>query len=105
MFLFHWNLNIIDATIERCLTTFGTFFIEGIKWCGKTWMSSYHYNSEIFLAILLVFFKTASLPQSLLNWSWTVLRRGSLTNGKKVSTLWNAVRHKVDQRVEKDNSF
>ena len=37
---------IIDATVERYLKAMGSVCIEGPKWCGKTWTSSYHSNSE-----------------------------------------------------------
>ena len=37
---------IIDAAVERYLATMGAVCIEGPKWCGKTWTSSYHSNSE-----------------------------------------------------------
>ena len=40
---------IIDETLERYLTTIGAVCIEGPKWCGKTWTSSYHSNSEILI--------------------------------------------------------
>ena len=32
---------IIDDQIERYLKNFGAVCIEGPKWCGKTWTSSY----------------------------------------------------------------
>ena len=37
---------IIDTAVERYLTTMGAVCIEGPKWCGKTWTSSFHSNSE-----------------------------------------------------------
>ena len=40
---------IIDKQIEDYLATFGAVCIEGPKWCGKTWSSSYHSKSEIFI--------------------------------------------------------
>lgn len=40
---------IIDQQIEDYLATFGAVCIEGPKWCGKTWSSSYHSKSEIFI--------------------------------------------------------
>lgn len=41
---------VIDKTIDRYLSAFGAVCIEGPKWCGKSWTSSYHANSEILLA-------------------------------------------------------
>ena len=40
---------IIDATVERYLKAMGSVCIEGPKWCGKTWTSSYHSNSYLYL--------------------------------------------------------
>ena len=33
---------IIDTKIEEYLKIFGAVCVEGPKWCGKTWTSSYH---------------------------------------------------------------
>lgn len=38
-----------DNKIEKYLSIFGAICIEGPKWCGKTWSSSYHSNSEIYI--------------------------------------------------------
>ena len=40
---------IIDNKIEEYLKAFGAVCLEGPKWCGKTWTSSYHCKSEIFI--------------------------------------------------------
>ena len=40
---------IIDPMVERYLATMGAVCIEGPKWCGKTWTSSFHSNSEIMI--------------------------------------------------------
>ena len=40
---------VIDNTIEEYLKSFGAVCIEGPKWCGKTWTSSFHSNSEIYI--------------------------------------------------------
>ena len=37
---------IIDSVIEPFLQVSGAICIEGPKWCGKTWTSSHHSNSE-----------------------------------------------------------
>ena len=33
---------IIDEILEEYLKIFGAVCVEGPKWCGKTWTSSYH---------------------------------------------------------------
>lgn len=37
---------VIDEIVVQYLTAFGAVCIEGPKWCGKTWTSRYHCNSE-----------------------------------------------------------
>ena len=37
---------VIDTVIESFLQVSGAICIEGPKWCGKTWTSSHHSNSE-----------------------------------------------------------
>ena len=39
----------IDAKVEEYLSAFGAVCIEGPKWCGKTWTSSHHSKSEIYI--------------------------------------------------------
>ncbi len=37
---------LVDATVEKYLNIFGAICIEDPKWCGKTWTSSFHSQSE-----------------------------------------------------------
>ena len=46
----YYKDRIIDKKIELYLKTFGAIYIEGPKWCGKTWTSRYHANSEFLIA-------------------------------------------------------
>lgn len=41
-----YKKRIADSLIERYLKIFGAICIEGPKWCGKTWTSSFHSKSE-----------------------------------------------------------
>ena len=41
-----YKTRIVDPLVEKYLKVFGAICIEGPKWCGKTWTSSYHSNSE-----------------------------------------------------------
>lgn len=34
---------LIDNIIDSYLEAFGAVCVEGPKWCGKTWTSSYHW--------------------------------------------------------------
>lgn len=38
---------LIDKIIDEYLQSFGAVCIEGPKWCGKTWTSSYHANARL----------------------------------------------------------
>ena len=40
---------IIDRQVEEYLKALGAVCIEGPKWCGKTWTSSYHSKSAIYI--------------------------------------------------------
>lgn len=92
---------IIDSTIEKYLKTFGAVCIEGPKWCGKTWTSSYHSNSEIYMGDPTGNFQNRSLaqisPDLVLNGDHPRL----IDEWQEVPPLWDAVRHKVDQTGEK----
>lgn len=45
----NYKPRIIDDEVEEYLSAFGAVCIEGPKWCGKTWTSAFHSNSEIYL--------------------------------------------------------
>lgn len=40
---------LIDEQVSEYLNTFGAISIEGPKWCGKTWTSSIHAKSIVYL--------------------------------------------------------
>lgn len=44
--ILNYKPRIVDEQVEKDLRIFGAICIEGPKWCGKTWTSSYHANSE-----------------------------------------------------------
>ena len=44
----NYKPRVIDAKVKEYLSAFGAVCIEGPKWCGKTWTSSYHSKSEIY---------------------------------------------------------
>ena len=78
---------LIDRTIDEFLETFGAICIEGPKWCGKTWTSSYHSNSEIMLGNPEGNFQNRQLAE--------------IDEWQEVPQLWDAVRYKVDQNAKK----
>lgn len=92
---------IIDKQIQEYLTVFGAICIEGPKWCGKTWSSSYHSNSEIMIGSPEGNFQNRRLAEM----SPAIVLDGAvprlIDEWQEVPQLWDAVRHRVDQRPEK----
>lgn len=92
---------IIDKKIQEYLSVFGAVCVEGPKWCGKTWTSSYHSKSEICLGDPAGNFQNRNLAQ--LNPSLVLEGETPrlIDEWQEVPPLWDAVRHKVDQSGEK----
>lgn len=92
---------IIDKQIEKYLSAFGAICIEGPKWCGKTWTSSYHCNSEIFIGSPAGNFQNRRLaeisPEIVLEGE----RPRMIDEWQEHTPLWDAVRSKVDESGEK----
>lgn len=92
---------LIDRTIDEFLETFGAICIEGPKWCGKTWTSSYHSNSEIMLGNPEGNFQNRQLAEM----SPSLVLDGEaprlIDEWQEVPQLWDAVRYKVDQNAKK----
>ena len=92
---------IIDKQITEYLNTFGAICIEGPKWCGKTWTSSFHANSEFFLADPAGNFQNRRLAEIAPN---TILEGTTprlIDEWQEYPPLWDAVRYKVDQTNQK----
>lgn len=92
---------ILDAKIEEYLKVFGAVCIEGPKWCGKTWTSSYHCNSEIFMGDPAGNFQNRQLAEL----SPALVLEGEtprlIDEWQEVPPIWDAVRYQVDQSAEK----
>ena len=92
---------IIDNKISEYLQTFGAICIEGPKWCGKTWTSSYHSSSSIFLGDPAGNFQNRKLaemsPDLILDGDFPRL----IDEWQEVPPVWDAVRYKVDQVPQK----
>ncbi len=92
---------LIDKKIEEYLKAFRAVYIEGAKWCGKTWSSAYHCNSQILLGSPENNFqnrKLAEISPSLVLESDTPRL---IDEWQEVPPLWNAVRYEADKRAEK----
>ena len=92
---------IIDNKIEVYLGVFGALCIEGPKWCGKTWTSSFHSRSEIYLGDPAGNFQNRNLAEL----SPDLVLQGEpprlIDEWQEVPPLWDAVRFHVDQSSEK----
>ena len=92
---------LIDNIIDSYLEAFGAVCVEGPKWCGKTWTSSYHCKSEIMLGNPDGNFQNRQLAQM----SPSLVLEGEtprlIDKWQEVPQLWDAVRYKVDQSGNK----
>ena len=92
---------LIDNIIDSYLEAFGAVCVEGPKWCGKTWTSSYHCKSEIMLGNPDGNFQNRQLAQM----SPSLVLEGEtprlIDEWQEVPHLWDAVRYKVDQSGNK----
>lgn len=92
---------IVDAQLDRYLKNFGAVCVEGPKWCGKTWTSSYHSKSEFLVGDPGGNFQNRQLAQL----SPSMILEGEtprlIDEWQEVPPIWDAVRYTVDQRGEK----
>lgn len=97
----NYKPRIMDEQVQKYLDTFGAVCIEGPKWCGKTWISSYHANSEFLIADSSNNFQNKKLAEM----SPTTVLEGEtprlIDEWQEVDAIWDAVRYTVDQRGKK----
>ncbi len=89
---------IIDENVERYLNTFGAVCIEGPKWCGKTWTTRFHSNSEYLVGAPDNNFQNRQFaemsPSSILSGETPRM----IDEWQEVPPIWDAVRYEVDKR-------
>ena len=92
---------LLDVAVADYLIAFGAVVIEGAKWCGKTWTSRQHSQSEFLLGSPDGNFQNKRLadlsPALVLD---GVVPR-LLDEWQEVPLLWDAVRAEVDKRNAK----
>ena len=97
----NYRPRIIDRQVEEYLSAFGAVCIEGPKWCGTTWTSSYHSKSEIYLGDPAGNFQNRQLAEL----SPALVLEGEtprlIDEWQEVPPLWDAVRYQVDQTARK----
>jgi predicted AAA+ superfamily ATPase len=96
-----YKRRIIDKSIELYLGLSGAICIEGPKWCGKTWTSAFHSNSEFLVGDPSNNFSNRQLAE--LNPS--LILQGDvprmIDEWQEVPPIWDAVRAEVDMRHKK----
>lgn len=96
-----YKKRIIDEKVESYLDLFGAVCIEGPKWCGKTWTSSFHSKSEFLIGDPTNNFQNRRLaemsPDLILSGDTPRL----LDEWQEVTSIWDAVRYTVDKRGQK----
>lgn len=96
-----YKARIMDSQVEKYLNTFGAICIEGPKWCGKTWISSFHANSEFLIADSSNNFQNRRLAEM----SPALVLEGKtprlIDEWQEVDAIWDAVRYAIDQRGER----
>ena len=96
-----YKARIVDRMVERYLRIFGAICIEGPKWCGKTWTSRYHANSEYLVGDPSGNFSNRSFaemePYSILKGQAPRL----IDEWQEVPSLWDATRAFVDKKTDK----
>lgn len=96
-----YKRRVIDTTIETYLQISGAVCIEGPKWCGKTWTSAFHSNSEFLVGDPTNNFSNRQLAE--LNPS--LILQGEtprmIDEWQEVPAIWDATRAEVDKRHKK----
>lgn len=96
-----YKKRVIDNKVEQFLTAFGAVCIEGPKWCGKTWTSTYHSNSEFLVGKPENNFQNRQLAEM----SPSLILPGDtprlIDEWQEVTSIWDAVRYEVDKRGKK----
>lgn len=92
---------LVDEKIKKLLDVFGALCIEGPKWSGKSWTSSYHAKSEFLVADPTNNFSNRTLAQT----DSVLVLEGEfprlIDEWQEVPLLWDATRSFVDRNAQK----
>lgn len=96
-----YKKRVIDKTIDDYLEVAGAICIEEPKWCGKTFTSSFHSNSDFMVGDPKDNFSNRALA----NLDPSFVLQGEsprmIDEWQEVQSLWDAVRYEVDKRGKK----
>lgn len=96
-----YKKRLIDDKVIKYLKTFGAVCIEGPKWCGKTWTSRYHCNSEFFVGDPNGNFQNRQLAKLDVNSILEGDKPRLIDEWNEVPEIWDAVRYKCDEDGKK----
>lgn len=96
-----YRKRVIDSLIDTYLQITGAICIEGPKWCGKTWTSAFHSNSEFLVGDPTNHFSNRELAK--INPSFILQGKTPrmIDEWQEVPSIWDATRAEVDKRHEK----
>ena len=89
---------LIDRQVEDFLSAMGAVVIEGPKWCGKTWTSAQHSESEFYVGSPEGNFQNKHLAELSPDKVFEGKAPRMLDEWQEVPALWDAVRAEVDRR-------
>ena len=96
-----YRKRIIDSLVETYLNVSGAVCIEGPKWCGKTWTSSHHANSEFLVGDPNNNFSNRQLAEL----NPALILQGDtprmIDEWQEVPAIWDAARAEIDKRHKK----
>ena len=96
-----YRARVIDKAVEDHLSAFGAVCIEGPKWCGKTWTSRRHSNSQILIGDPSGNFQNRRLAEINPSLILTGIAPRLIDEWQDVPGIWDAVRACVDERGKK----
>ena len=87
---------LIDKKIDRYLKIFGALSIEGPKWCGKTWTSLNHCNTDIYLDETEAKYNTRAKAEIDVGLILGEDHPELIDEWGRIPAVWDAVRHRCD---------
>lgn len=92
---------IVDSSINHILSISGALCIEGTKYCGKTWTSTYHSNSVCALDDPLRNYLNLRMARNDVSYALKGELPHLIDEWQLVPATWDAVRRTVDEQALK----
>ena len=88
----NYSKRLIDDKLSKYLKIFGAVWIEGPKWCGKTWTSLNHANSVVYMTEK----DKRDLAKANPKYIFESVRPELIDEWQLVPSIWDSVRHECD---------